>query len=413
MPKQMTRKQRITTAARCQQPDRVPVSPMVFPFLRKRYGRRSWEYELKGALEYDFDPIIHLICYDGPPVHNNIRFLNGNYVYEGRAYFEDMAPGISVDLHIERQKDSTLVKRVIQTPAGELRDVVRQPLITSARYSGSSLFSGIRGFWGQPERIERLVKGPEDLEKIRFLLTKPTTAELVCIRRISEAVGENGLVQVDCWSPLDEYAEYAIGLEALPDICRNDPHFFGAILELFWEYSLEMTRAYLEAGAESIDACWLACGESSGWAPQEFRTIFLPVLRQHVELAHEYGAIYDYLDEGKLNNLLPMIKDAGVDIVHTLSPPPRGDVDLTVAKRDIGGRVCLRGNLDSEGELLTGTPAQVDEAVRQVILSAGPGGGFILGCSDTISADMPEDNVQAFFHAGRKYGDYDRLGKPS
>ncbi len=383
---------------------------MVFPFLRKRYGLRSWEYELKAALEFDFDPIVHLICFDGTPVHNNIRFLNGSYVYEGRAYFEDMAPGLKVDLHVERLEDSTVVRRVIQTPAGELRDVIRQPLITAARYSGSTIFKEIRGYWGPPQRIERLVKDPEDLERIQFLLTKPTAVELACIKRIQEMIGEAGLFQVDCWSPLDEYAEYAVGIEALPDICRNDREFFDALLDVFWRYSLEMTRLYLEAGAECLNVSWLACGESSGWTADEFRTIFLPFLKQHVELAHEYGAIYDYVEEAKVARLLPMLREAEVDIVHTLAPPPNGDVDLASAKKEIGDRVCLRGNLDSEGVLLKGTPSDVDRAVRETILTAGPGGGFILGCSDTISTDMPIENVRAFFGAGRKYGNYRHLG---
>ena len=229
-------------------------------------------------------------------------------------------------------------------------------------------------------------------------------------KRIQEMIGEAGLFQVDCWSPLDEYAEYAVGIEALPDICRNDREFFDALLDVFWRYSLEMTRLYLEAGAECLNVSWLACGESSGWTADEFRTIFLPFLKQHVELAHEYGAIYDYVEEAKVARLLPMLREAEVDIVHTLAPPPSGDVDLASAKKEIGDRVCLRGNLDSEGVLLKGTPSDVDQAVRETILTAGPGGGFILGCSDTISTDMPIENVRAFFGAGRKYGNYRHLG---
>src|SRR5688572_29009112 len=135
MSRKMTSKERILAAASLKEPDHVPISPMLYPFLRKHYGRRSWEYELKAAHDFDFDPIIHLGCFDGTPLHNNIRFLNGNYTYEGRAYYEDIAPSIEVDLHIERQAASTIVRRRIKTPAGELNDAIRQPLNTAVRYS--------------------------------------------------------------------------------------------------------------------------------------------------------------------------------------------------------------------------------------------------------------------------------------
>ena len=99
----------------------------------------------------------------------------------------------------------------------------------------------------------------------------------------------------------------------------------------------------------------------------------------------------------------------GVDVVHNVAPPPHGDVDLAQVKMRFGDRVCLRGNFDSEGAAEHGTPEQVDEAVRDLIMTAAPGGRYILACSDTITADWPEPNIRAFFNAARKYGDYEHL----
>ncbi len=93
-----------------------------------------------------------------------------------------------------------------------------------------------------------------------------------------------------------------------------------------------------------------------------------------------------------------------------LSVGHEGDVDLAQVKMRFGDRVCLRGNFDSEGDAEHGTPEQVDEAVRDLIMTAAPGGRYILACSDTITADWPEPNIRAFFNAARKYGDYEHLG---
>ena len=411
MAKEMSSKQRLLAALRGQEPDRVPIAPMVFPLVRKHFGSRSWVCELQAAKKFDFDPMIHLFCFDGAPVHNNLRFLNGNYTYAGRSYFEDMAPGVTIDLHIERLEDSTIVQRTIKTPAGELRDVVKQMLVVEERFYGSTMIENIRGFYGPPDWIERLIKGPEDLERVKYLLTMPTKTELNRLKVIRDAVGENGLLQVDVGGPFDDLAEYAMDVADIRAAYLNDRPFFDAIIKVFWEYQMKLSRAYLEAGVESLNACWMQCGESAGWTPEEFRELFLPLLKEHVELAHEYGAIFDYLEELKVANYMPMLVEAGADAVHTLCPPPDGDIDLAAVKRKFGDRISLRGNLDSLGVAEKGTPQEVDEAVRQMIEIAAAGGGYILSVSDTVTADWPDENVRAFFGAGRKYGNYAHLGK--
>jgi uroporphyrinogen decarboxylase len=48
----------------------------------------------------------------------------------------------------------------------------------------------------------------------------------------------------------------------------------------------------------------------------------------------------------------------------------------------------------------------VEEAVRRAIDIAAPGGGFILGSSDSIRDGTPAENVRAYFDAAHKYGVY-------
>ena len=408
----MTPKQRILSAIRHEEPDRVPVSPFTWHLLRKWYGDVSWDLELKVGREYGFDPMPHLGMLDGSPFHNRLRMLNGTYTFEGRDYGEDMAPGVTVEVRIERLEEATLVSRTIRTPAGVLRDAIRQPVdrIHSRTPFAFTSVSPRTSGWGRAERLEWMVKGPEDLEKVRFLLTMPTQGQLSRIGRITEMVGERGLVAVDCLSPIDYLANEVMPMEGLLDAYRRDRPFLDAIIELFWSHSFELTRAYLEVGAEMVNGVWYSCGESDGWSPEVFREVFLPLVRQHVELTHEYGALYEYNEEGKMKHLLPMLAEAGVDIAKTLTPPPRGDVDLAEAKREVGDRVCLRGHIDAIGVLEQGTPETIEKTVRQAMLAAAPGGGFIIGTDRPITVFTPEENVRAYFEACRRYGDYRHLG---
>jgi uroporphyrinogen decarboxylase len=102
------------------------------------------------------------------------------------------------------------------------------------------------------------------------------------------------------------------------------------------------------------------------------------------------------------------LAEAEVDILSTVPPPPIGDVDLARAKAEFGDRICFNGNVDLINVIKDGTPELIHQTVRQLILDAAPGGGFILGTSDSIR-DTDLANVRAYFKAARLYGDYSLL----
>jgi uroporphyrinogen decarboxylase len=93
-----------------------------------------------------------------------------------------------------------------------------------------------------------------------------------------------------------------------------------------------------------------------------------------------------------------------MDIIATLTPPPVGDVDLAEAKKRVGDKTCLKGNIDLIYVLLKGTPELVRKSVREAIDAAADGGGFILSTSDSIREGTPVENVRAYSEAAREYG---------
>jgi len=54
-----------------------------------------------------------------------------------------------------------------------------------------------------------------------------------------------------------------------------------------------------------------------------------------------------------------------------------------------------------------GTPELVDRTVREAMEIAKPGGGFIIGSSDSFREGTPMENIRAYFDACRKYGVYE------
>jgi uroporphyrinogen decarboxylase len=70
-------------------------------------------------------------------------------------------------------------------------------------------------------------------------------------------------------------------------------------------------------------------------------------------------------------------------------------IDLREARRQIGDEVCLIGNLNPAGALMTGTPADVRREAERCIAEAASSSGFILGTGCFVAWDTPLENLQA------------------
>ncbi len=124
---------------------------------------------------------------------------------------------------------------------------------------------------------------------------------------------------------------------------------------------------------------------------------------------HEAGCLLHVHCHNKLNAVLEDLAEVGWDVAHPLEPPPMGDVELAEAKRRIGDRVCLEGNIQI-GELYGSPTERVVELVTEAMEAGKPGGGFILCPSasphtPTLS-HLTVDNYLTMIEVGRRLGEY-------
>jgi len=377
---EMTSRERLLTAIRHEEADRVPVSPRIAYWLMEYYGDASFETYIRSTREFGYDPFY---C-TGEPTPNYLGSYSERY---------DL-PDVKVEQTKEPDGRCILVRRTFHTPAGPLSDVTRVPPPRSEYGMGPN-----------PIKLEHLVKSREDLERLRFLLPKLRN-NFEAFHKYEKALGENGLVELNIAGPLEHQAGSARGQENLMMDYYDDRPFFDAILDLFHRRGLEQIKGALQAGVRIIFGNWYWTSLSAGWSPKQFKEVFLPKIKDHADLVHSYGGIYHYYDDGKCMKMLPWLKEAGVDVFSTCTPPPVGDFDLAEAKRIIGDRICLKGYVDLLYVVKMGTPELIDRTVREAMEVAKPGGGFILGSSDSFRDGTPVENIRAYFDAGRKYGQY-------
>jgi len=385
----MTHRERLWAASRRQEVDKVPCSPRLGVSLGILYGlgdRQLARTDL--ALRAAHDPEVDLDPHFN--VESDVLSVISRFADDDTCGLQ----GVRITLTREDDGDCVRVTRRIETPAGPLREIVRVPKPGRTDY----------GLFPNPAYLEHAVKEPADLDKVRYLVPDPARYPVgKGYRDMVERVGDDGLVQVTIRSPLDHHAGDLRGVENLMTDYYEDRPFFDAQLRIWFDKMMAETKAVLEAGVKAIFGSWYFTSLSTGWSPAIFREVFLPMLKAHVELVHSYDAIYDYYDDGRCMGILDMIREAGVDVFETCTPPPVGDLDLAEAKRRIGDAVTLKGYGDLLYVIKMGTPEKVEAMVRYAMETAGPT-GFIFGTSDSIREGTPRENVVAYFAAARKYG---------
>lgn len=374
----MTGRERILCTIRHEEPDFVPVSPRISAWFVAEYGNDHLAKQL-GKLP-DMDPMY--IIYDSQP----------NYLDSYPDEYD--LPEVKVEQKKYQEDEFRIVERIFHTPAGKLTDCTRIPPA-----------GGEYGVFPDPLKTEHLVKTIDDIDALRYILPRVNTNYDI-LHQYNKMMNDKGVIMICIRSALDHQAGYARDLQDLMIDYYSDRSLFNSLIDLFHQRSLTLMKAALEGGSEFIFGSWYFNSLSSGWSPAIFEEIFLPQIKDHVDLTHQYGAYYDYYDDGKLNNSMEMIAGTGIDILETCTPPPVGDFDLTLAKNKIGNKTTIKGYIDLLYVVKNGTPELIDKTVQETMEIAKPGGGFIIGSSDSFREGTPKENIRAYFKACKKYGKY-------
>jgi uroporphyrinogen-III decarboxylase len=193
---------------------------------------------------------------------------------------------------------------------------------------------------------------------------------------------------------------HSMGFEHFAVSCVEDPGLVGEFLERITEWTAAAARGLSALG---FDFIWAAddIGYKSGpmFSPAVYRDVLLPHVRK---VARAITVPWAYHSDGNLMPLLDDMLELGMNALHPLEP---GSMDLRELKRRYGDRIAFIGNINLD-LLSTGTPAEVREEVRARIGLLGPGYGYLLSSSNSITDYCRPENVVEMVRALKEYGRY-------
>lgn len=290
--------------------------------------------------------------------------------------------------NVQETKDRVTFTRVIHTPEGDLE--------ADFFLARQSCLSNLTNF----------VKNPEaDAAKVLAMLEHPDTKNLEPAKQAYREIGDRGHVgfwvstPIDWWTSLRGAQNMVMDLMDYPELMQRLFYAYTEYAATLVDYVLEQTQ---------LDSVGLGGSSTSMNVinPELHRTHSLSFGKAICQVAHQHGRSVQYHMCGRSRQALPITAEMGVDGFDALESPPTGNVDLAEVKKTFGGRISLRGNVNSIAVMLEGTPEEVDRGVRRCMEAAKAGGGYILGVGDQTPYNTPDENLHAFVDAGKKYGKY-------
>jgi uroporphyrinogen decarboxylase len=163
----------------------------------------------------------------------------------------------------------------------------------------------------------------------------------------------------------------------------------------------------LETQGEGIDIVYMAddyCSQDGPlFSPEDFKELIVPYLTRLVAITHRHNKKFLIHICGAVRPLMPMLIDAGVDMLEPIQTRAAG-MDPAGLKKDFGKDICFYGGVDIQQILNNGTAQQVSDEVKRLIEIMDKDGGYIIGPGHTyIQADTPVENILAMYETAYSY----------
>ena len=391
----MSSRERMVAALKREDPDYIPCSLQICqgPWWKEPFFWHDQIERAERCLELGLDPTIDIWLPDPEP-----------------------HPDVEIRSWRERQGEDILITKEYHTPAGVLRQTVKETGHWCDTLHGlwqpTTFGSGQRTQFGVDlfddhnvsRRTEPWVKGPEDLEKLRYIIRPPQGYALDEWRMDAE----RALEFAEKYQVLTTARRTIVG-DAFQWFCDipwfmlqlyDDPEFVEEFLGIFQEWSLRLVDLVLEVGVDLVQyRGWYET--PTYWGVKGFQRHLVPLIEEQCQLVHAAGKLHSYLLPEGYGAYADVLKEMDSDAIYSFDPRMLHGGDLPELFAKLGDCWSFWGGVNAEVALHSGDPEVIDKAVRDAIEILGGNGGLIL--SAMMFHGVSEESILLMIQAWRKY----------
>lgn len=137
--------------------------------------------------------------------------------------------------------------------------------------------------------------------------------------------------------------------------------------------------------------------------PKYLRKYVFPWYKKIGDLCRDKGLGFIFHSDGDCTEAMDDFVECGF---HAFNPIQPNAMDIDAVKQKWGDKLCLIGNLNLDSTLTLGTPQDVRAEVYERIRTIGPGGGYMVASSNSITDYVPLENMKAMIEATFEFGKY-------
>jgi hypothetical protein len=323
-------------------------------------------------------------------------------------------PDVRVRTWREERDGLVLLGKEYLTPAGPLRQVIRETpdlytwhrINRNTRGPVADLIDGVGLLEDvNPSRsVEFLVKGPEDLPRMRYLFQPLSGPALDRWREDALFAQREARKRETIFLARRTYCGSALVwlTDVQESICtfKTDPGFAEEFLDIVHQWQMTTLAQVLEIGVDMVTRFGYY-DIPDFWGRRYFDRYLRPRMDAEADLVHAAGALLSQQQSEGLTQQATSYKTMKVDILRDVDPVQGGE-DLAFLKRELGSSKTLMGGLNGDLQVANGSSEEIDAAVRDTLELMAPGSGFILHIIPGVYGGVPWSKVLAAVESWKK-----------
>jgi uroporphyrinogen decarboxylase len=257
--------------------------------------------------------------------------------------------------------------------------------------------------------IDGTVKTPEQFDEYEFP-SADAPGRMDAFETALELIGNEYAVTGTIDEGIFQRAALMTGLREFLIYLYEKPSFARELLKKHYEFALEVGNCFLDAGAEFIlVGDDIADNHGPLLAPKLYEEFVYPYHKALVHSLKKRGAKVIWDTDGNVMPILSYLLDMGIDGLHPIEPT--AGMNIVELQRRYMNRLCVVGGVDVVKLLPLGSEDDVEQAIVRLINEVSPGGGLILGSTNSLHTSVPDldkfvRNVLKYVETAHKFGVY-------